>query len=218
MGYILPSVYKIFPGQPLPSVFIETGTYKGGIAHRCMEIGVGLNDFEKWYTIEIDETICKIASKRFKYFEEYLPYLPPSELIHTDEIDNEFDYVGNYFNQRLTLFCGDSAIILSDILEFVNEPCCFWLDAHAGSMKYGGDPKNVPLFRELEIIKNHPVKNHIIAIDDVHLFGTDQNGACDYTNITKERVANFIRTINSKYDVSVYAPFGMEMIIAYVNE
>lgn len=220
MGYILPSVYKSIAVEAkieLPNIFIETGTFKGGVAHRCLETQVGLCDFAKWYTIEIGEDICKIASQRYKNFEKYNPDLPPHSEIHTDEMDNDFNGVGGYFNNQLILFHGDSTRILPDLLDTISEPCCFWLDAHAGAAKYSGDPNDVPLLKELEIIGRHEIKNHIIAIDDAHLFGTNQAGLCDYTNITEDVIAKKIKEINKNYQVAVYAPFGMNMIIAVVN-
>ena len=40
MGYILPEIYKSIvqdANKQLPKVFIETGTYKGGVPHQIIE-------------------------------------------------------------------------------------------------------------------------------------------------------------------------------------
>ena len=84
-------------------------------------------------------------------------------------------------------------IELKNVLENLNETACFWLDAHSGAQQYAKGNQDVPLLTELEHIKNHSIKNHIIAIDDAHLFGERQvNGrgeiVCDYTDVSYERV------------------------------
>jgi len=223
MGYILPEVYKSLAqetNKQIPNIFIETGTYKGGVAHQIIERTKKLDDcFSHYYTIELGKDICKCASRRYKYIEEY-NYNPPFDKLHTDELDEEFDKVQSYFDNRLTLINGDSAIELKSLLDnSINEPACFWLDAHSGAQKYAKGIEDVPLFAELEAIKNHHIKGHIIAIDDVHLFGEKQydkqgNVVCDYSHVTFDNVKEKILEIDSSYDVGLYAPYQMEMILA----
>ena len=211
MGYILPEIYQSICNdskQELPKVFVETGTFKGGIPHRIMETTGQLDAcFDTYYTIELGEDICRVASKRYHYFEEF-NCKPSFDMMHTDEQDENFSVRGEYFDGRLNLINGDSAIELTKLLDTINEPVCFWLDAHAGAQKYARGTKDVPLLQELEVIKNHPIKNHIIAIDDAHLFGesqTDRSGTviCDYRDVTFERIREKILEINPKYDVEI---------------
>ena len=101
----------------------------------------------------------------------------------------------------------------------IDQPCCFWLDAHSGAQQYARGNQDVPLLTELDIIKNHQIKDHIIAIDDAHLFGKiqydkDGNISCDYSNVTFDLVKEKLLEINPNYDVGLYAPYQMEMIIA----
>ena len=49
------------------SVFIETGTFKGGIPQRMLEDG-SFGQWTKIYTIELNLEMCKIASKRYSLF------------------------------------------------------------------------------------------------------------------------------------------------------
>ena len=61
MGYILPEVYESLSNQvrqQLPKVFVETGTYMGGIPHRMLEQTKSLGPFEKLYTIELGTEIA----------------------------------------------------------------------------------------------------------------------------------------------------------------
>lgn len=224
MGYILPEIYKSIVennSQELPKIFIETGTFKGGVPHRIMERTGELDTcFDKYYTIELGEDICRIASKRYKHFEEN-DCKPSYHMIHTDDQDMEFNKVGRYFNNRLNLINGDSGVEIKQLLNEINEPICFWLDAHSGADKYARGEEDVPLLQELKAIKEHQIKNHIIAIDDAHLFGkrqTNKKGelVCDYTDVTYEKIKQRILDINPDYNVGLYAPYGMSMLIAYV--
>jgi hypothetical protein len=62
---------------------------------------------------------------------------------------------------HVRLVLGDSKVVISQFLSEINEPALFWLDSN----------HRETLFTELECIFNHHVKNHIILIDDVRLFG-----------------------------------------------
>lgn len=233
MGYILPQTYNDIcnsNGIECPKVFIETGTFKGGVPHRIMETRAnrGINPlldetFNFYYTIEIDTTICQVASYRYKMFELYGTEIS-NDLIHSNDRDFSWEGVGQYFNKTLTLFEGDSADVLSELLPTISEPCCFWLDAHSGAQKYGKGIDDCALFRELNVIKDHHIKTHVIAIDDAHLFGQIQYDkktgeiSCDYSDVTVERVTQEIQSIDPNYQVELHAPFNMLMLIAYINK
>ena len=223
MGYILPLVYDALikdADRSLPKIFIETGTYKGGVAHQIIEKTKKLDQcFKHYYTIELSEDICKCASRRYKYIEEH-DYDPPFDKLHTDEMDQSFSKTQTYFDNRLTLINGDSAVELKNILDNLDEPACFWLDAHSGAQQYAKGNQDVPLLTELDHIKNHHIKNHIIAIDDAHLFGKVQsdkqgNVVCDYSDVTFDVVKDKLLEINSSYDVGLYAPYDMQMVMAF---
>jgi len=231
MGYILPEIYKSIYNetlQSLPEIFIETGTAKGGTPHTIIERTGELDlCFKKYYTIELGTDICKCASKRYKYIEQY-NYNPPfdknfphNSAAHTDELDESFNKEQEYFNNRVKLINGDSGVEVGKILENIDEPCCFWLDAHSGKESYARGGTDVPLIQELNHIKNHHIKNHIIAIDDAHLFGkrqTNKQGelVCDYSNVPYETVRDKILEINPNYDIGIYAPYNMKMVIAFI--
>jgi len=87
---------------------------------------------------------------------------------------------------NLQLYYGKSVDMLPEMLKDINKQVTFWLDAHV----YG----DCPVLEELEVIKQHPVKNHIILIDDYQSFGTQAFG-----NITIEQVRAKILEINPRY-------------------
>jgi hypothetical protein len=58
---------------------------------------------------------------------------------------------------------GDSAEMLPKLLASLREPCLFWLDGHDFDI-------STPVNRELGALFKHPVKNHVILIDDAKWF------------------------------------------------
>ncbi len=68
---------------------------------------------------------------------------------------------------------GDSQVELSKILDRLNEKAVFWLDGHFSGGDTGRGIDAVPLYKELEIIQTHHIKNHVLLIDDIRLLGNE---------------------------------------------
>jgi hypothetical protein len=216
MGYILPSFIKQNCYGDMPKTLLETGTFKGGVAIRMLEDNT-LDMFDKIYTIELSEKCCKVSSTRYKKYENELVH----DGVHPDEEDESFSGEADFFGGRLTLINGDSAVEIKKVLEKIDHKAAFWLDAHAGSKAdFARGDVDVPLLLELEAIKQHPIKNHFIAIDDGDLLGKKQmkNGecVCDYSDVTFELVEQKIKEINPDYNVQMVYPYSMAMVIATV--
>ena len=83
------------------------------------------------------------------------------------------------WRKNVRLVQGDSAQRLPEILEEINEPALFWLDGHysAGITARGGT--HTPISAELRAILSHPIKRHVILIDDAHCF----DGSSDYPHL-----------------------------------
>lgn len=122
----------------------------------------------------------------------------------------------NYFKyiDWVNLYHGDSVEQLPNILNELNTSATIWLDAHYS----GGDTAFVnditPLMNELDIIKNHSIKNHVIIIDDL------REWRIDYPAIRfgVEEIKNKILEINSNYIFSLadgYVP--EDILIAEVS-
>jgi len=103
---------------------------------------------------------------------------------------------------RVDLRFGDSMLVLPDILKEVDERCTFWLDGH-----YMSDPNTaggvlpVPLMEELVIIKQHPIKDHTILIDDIRLLRNHEAEWVDLPYGVKD-VEEFIYSINPAYKIT----------------
>lgn len=68
---------------------------------------------------------------------------------------------------KVHLFLGDSNEKIKEMLELIDEPAFFFLDGHFNDGE--------PLWKELEEIKNHPIKTHTIVVDDIpNYFGNGE--------------------------------------------
>jgi len=132
-------------------VFVETGTYLGDGIQRALDSG-----FETVYSCDVNEELVEQAARRFA--------------------DSDVQVVH-----------GSSGDVLPGILSRIAERAVFFLDGHgmppdASSEHFSAstllpgredDPSvYAPLRTELGLILAHPVRDHIILIDDRQCFGT----------------------------------------------
>lgn len=82
-----------------------------------------------------------------------------------------------YKNVRLVQ--GDSGQILPEVLKEINKPVLFWLDGHYSSGITECAGTHTPVSIELEAILSHPIKHHVILIDDARCF----DGTHDYPHL-----------------------------------
>lgn len=116
--------------------------------------------------------------------------------IYSVEIKQDFHFhcMGKFSgNEGVHLSLGDSLNKLPEILSKVNEQSTFWLDAHMSNIT-----RNCPTLEEIKLIGQHPIKNHIIIIDDVRDFGT-----AAHENIKIEDLMYAILDINEDYFFSI---------------
>ena len=119
--------------------------------------------------------------------------------IHTIELNEGLynDAVAKYKgNKRVTCWQGDSIDCLKTIVENLDTPATFWLDAHASGELVGGKSGGSPVLDELDIIASSKVKDHTIIIDDCRLFGT-----AEWSYVNKEDAVNKIMSINPDYKI-----------------
>lgn len=120
-------------------------------------------------------------------------------------------------NPQVELILGDSSEILGDIINNIDDKMVFWLDGHYS----GGDkPKGKylsPLLQELEFIKNHPIKNHTILIDDVWCW-KDMNNIY-HNNFNIDTLIEKIKNINTDYEISYVdgACFKLDILQARIK-
>jgi hypothetical protein len=132
--------------------------------------------------------------------------------VHSIELhEGFFNFCKNRFKDmpNVKLYLGDSAKDLNMILSNINKRCTFWLDGH-----YSGPATSIgivefPILEELNAIKNHPIKDHTILIDDIRC----------WNNIffKIEDIKNLISSINPNYKFLLINGFvENDIIVAYV--
>lgn len=74
----------------------------------------------------------------------------------------------------ITLLLGDSGVVLPRVLESLDHPALFWLDGHYMGEGTGRAQIDTPVTQELAALLRHPVRGHVVLIDDARLFtGSD---------------------------------------------
>lgn len=65
---------------------------------------------------------------------------------------------------------GDSGLRIAEVLESIDRPALFWLDAHWSGGVTARAELDTPIGAELSAILDHPVKGHVVLIDDAREF------------------------------------------------
>jgi hypothetical protein len=107
------------------------------------------DDFRELYSIELSSELFELAQRRLASY------------------------------QKITLLEGNSATELPKILSRLSEPTLFWLDAHYSGEETARADTDTPIANELQAIFRHPVKKHVILIDDARCF----NGRSGYPTL-----------------------------------
>jgi hypothetical protein len=124
---------------------VETGTYLGQMVSAVRK------DFDRIYTIELDETLHRSAAHKFRRY------------------------------SHISVLQGDSGEVLGRVLRDIRQPSLFWLDGHYSGGVTGRGALQTPVLQELKSIFSHPVDGHVILIDDARCFnGTDDYPTLDF--------------------------------------
>ena len=99
----------------------------------------------------------------------------------------------------VTCILGDSGDVLKDVLTDLAEPAVFWLDSHfsTGDEELE-DVSKCPILLDLRAISDHPIKNHVILIDDIRYFAT---GLPMWGGIMLGDIMSMILEINPEYKI-----------------
>lgn len=90
---------------------------------------------------------------------------------------------------NVMLFNDRSENILPFIINNIDKQSTFWLDGHGY--------QDIPLLKELEIIKQSSRNDHIILIDDCRMFNS-----IDWNFLSKKDVIKYLFKINKNYNIS----------------
>lgn len=94
-------------------------------------------------------------------------------------------------DSRIRILQGDSKDLLPEILQMLQQPALFWLDAgYYGWVGRQGDQSRLGV--ELETILRHPVRGHVILMDDADGLN-GKNGAPTISEVTQRIEMEFPR-------------------------
>lgn len=122
------------------------------------------------------------------------------ERVVTIEVDPTlYERAAELFRERpgIEVLLGDSGELLPKVLETLTGPTLFWLDGHYSMGVTGMGATTAPIELELRAVLDHPVKEHVIVIDDARMF----RGRGGYP--TLRRVAAMVAT--TPYSMAVYS-------------
>lgn len=110
-----------------------------------------------------------------------------------------YDHCRERFKDRpeVRLYLGDSAEILGDVISDINQNITFWLDGHHSCGDTALGKFWAPLMQELEHIGAHPIKDHIVMIDDMRCW-REPNPTHGFS--TPDLIAK-LNQINPGYDI-----------------
>ena len=153
--------------------FIETGTHYGDT---CLHMA-GTKYFENIFSVELSKTCCDFLEKNFLQF---------SKNIGIDA-------------SNVRLWDGDSAETLPKMISLVDSRCVFWLDAHvSGGVTVHAEEHEIPIMKEISAISSHPVKDHVIIIDDIRGSFESMDSWPDINEVIEA-----IKSINSDYLITI---------------
>lgn len=142
-----------------------TGTFRVGILPQSEKVGLLLD-----YAKKLD---CKIFVETGTYkgdtvnsCKDYFDELFSIELSH-----ELFLYCKNKFSgfDKIHIFEGDSERVLPEIVQGINKPILFWLDAHYSGGETARGEQDSPIIKELNYILEN-VQSFCILIDDARCF------------------------------------------------
>lgn len=139
--------------------------------------------------------------------------------IHSVEV---WEHMYRQFVQQLgesptvRLYLGQSPDMLPQMMSNVNDQATIFLDAHAATEtddreKYGKSP----VLFEIEVIAKHPVKNHIIMVDDIDDFDLGQYDDI-YGKVDVDMIKREITKIDKKYKFEIYHKEGGSILVSHL--
>lgn len=100
---------------------------------------------------------------------------------------------------NIKIFCGDSRVVMPEVLALLHAPALFWLDAgYYGWVGKQGDQQR--LSAELEMILSHPF-SHIVLLDDARGL-TGRDGIPSVRDVKEHVERKFpTRQVDVQYDI-----------------
>jgi hypothetical protein len=109
-------------------------------------------------------------------------------------------------DEHVRIFCGDSRVVMPEVLALLKSPALFWLDAgYYGWVGMETDKQR--LSAEMEMILSHPYP-HIVLLDDARCL-TGQNGIPTVSDVKSYIESKFPqRSVEVEFDIMRITPRG----------
>jgi hypothetical protein len=158
----------------LNDVFVESGaTATGSAISSAWQAG-----YKKIYMIDANSVLVKHAEYLFTTYFDMAPTWRPVAFAD--------------WKPELHFVLGNSVSDLGNIIKNVHVPITFFLHSYRASPDEVDATNNILM--ELEQIRQHHVKTHVILIDNIDLAGTPLFG-----NVTLNEVLVWLQSINPNY-------------------
>lgn len=109
---------------------------------------------------------------------------------------------------HVSIVHGDCARKMPEILAGLHEPAVFWLDGHYSGGITGKGEVEDPILISLNQIAAHPVRGHVIFVDDARTFD-GREGRPDISD-----VFNYIKRIDGRYIIRVQSDIIVATIVS----
>lgn len=108
-------------------------------------------------------------------------------------------------DSRVRILEGDTQKVLPELLKAISQPALFWLDAgYWGWANLARDPER--LSAELEAALSHPIKNHVVLVDDARMLD-GRNGALSADDVSRRITTRFpSRRVEILHDIIRITP------------
>lgn len=150
------------------------------------------NTFNKYLNTYFIETGCYMGDGITQAIQSGFKFIKSIELS-----DKYFNMCVDKFRsfENVEIIKGDSAKVLSDVIENIDERITFWLDGHHSCGDTALGEYWSPLLVELAAIKKHKIKTHTILIDDMRCW---KEKTVNHDWDTEDVMAS-LKEINSDY-------------------
>jgi hypothetical protein len=98
---------------------------------------------------------------------------------------------------HISFYLGDSGKLMKQIVDELDRPAVFWLDAHYNSRSTAKLDKDCPIYEEMDAIFGGSRHDHVLLVDDARLFV----GKNDYPTLAE--LENYIRARRPEYQMEV---------------
>lgn len=108
--------------------------------------------------------------------------------------------------RNVKLLLGDSASVVPAILAALRQPALFWLDAHYSGPGTALGDRVSPISAELNAVLGHPVRGHVVMIDDAREFHDPGRSGYPDAKVVIDAAREHGYKLSEKHDIFFLMP------------